>query len=113
MRNDKKRRLNSDGDKKNSKDNLKNDSWKKKMKKALKTSDGLAHVMSVLAEEDASNAGLIASLTTPSLPPATSNQPPRAPTSHPPQPQVASVHTKFNNLATKVQLQSILKNKSK
>lgn len=68
------------------------------MKKALKTSDGLAHVMSVLAEEESSNTALIASLTTPSLSPAPSNPPPQAPASQPPQSQVV------NNLVTKVQL---------
>ena len=38
--------------------------WKKKMKKALKTPHGLKSVMSVLAEEEKTNQGLISALNT-------------------------------------------------
>ena len=110
MRNDNKKRKSGGNGFKNDNDKSKgrsDGSWKKKMKKALKTADGLAHVMSILAAEETSNAALVASLSqAPALPPAPSATPPI-------NPQVASVNTKFNNLATKVQLQSILKSANK
>ena len=81
------------------------------MKKAMKTHDGLAHILAVLAEEESNNAALVASLLSTTLPPPASSPPPEAPTAPPP--HVASVNTAFNNLATKVKLHSILKNKSK
>ena len=63
----------------------------------------------VLWEEE-SNAGLVASLNQPDnapppLPPPPSNVPKPAPSN------VASVDTRFHNLATKVKLQLILKSK--
>lgn len=74
MRKNKKRKLASEhGNKNEQKRSEKNASWKRKMRKAMKTCDGLAHIKSVLSEEESSNAA---------------------------------------NLANKVQLQSILKNKS-
>ncbi len=98
----------SDGDRSNG-------SWKKKMKRAMKTPQGLKSIMSVLAEEEQSNQGFIASLaglntpTTPSsshgavtLPPAPAPNPPAAP-------QVSALQTLLP--ATSVKLASILKNK--
>ena len=115
MRADKKRRAASgdnDNDKSKKEKSKNGQSWKKKLKKALKTPEGLAHVMSVMAEEETSNAAVVASL-------ASTNQPPLppAPATNPPPPppatsdgNVGSVSTSFPNLATKVKLTSILKN---
>ena len=80
--------------------------WKKKMKKALKTPHGLKSVMSVLAEEEKTNQGLIAALqSSATLPPPPV---PIAPTP-PPQPaQASALQAAFPS--TSVKLQSILKN---
>lgn len=83
------------------------ESWKKKFKKSLKTPEGLAHIMSVMREEESTNAALTAGMTSPLPPPPTTATPPA-------QPAVASsVDAHFQNLATKVRLQSILKNPQK
>ena len=69
--------------------------------------------MSVMREEEASNHDLVASLAPiptptqyPALPPHTTTVPPM-------QPQVGSVNGSFQNLATKVCLQGILKTSPK
>ena len=90
------------GDKKSESGN-----WKKKFKKALNTPKGLAHIMSVMAEEEKSNQALIASLQAP-IP-----IPPAAPAVRIAQPAVASVVSVATSLpslpATKLKLASILK----
>ena len=62
-----KRKANDNDNDSNPKKGDKNTSWKKKMNKAIKTSDSLTHVhiMSILSEEEAANAALIASITQP------------------------------------------------
>ena len=57
----------------------KNDSWKRKFKKSLKTANGLAHVMAIMAEEENSNTALVASLNQAPLPPPPLNPPVAAP----------------------------------
>jgi hypothetical protein len=90
----------------NNTDKSQSGNWKKKMKKALKTPHGLKSVMSVLAEEEKSNQGLVAALKTANLPPPPA---PVAPT--PPQTaQASSLQVAFPS--TSVKLQSILKNKN-
>ncbi len=95
--------------------NNKNDggSWKKKFKKALKTPQGISHIMSVLQDEESNNTGIISALApTPApLPPA----PPAAPAAAPTAPAnasstVATIAATFPALSTKVKLNSILKN---
>ena len=89
-------------------------SWKKKFKKALKSSGGLAHIMSTLKEAETSNASLIAALQ-PSLPPAPAPAPPARPTA-PAAPAasaaglVGSLAQSFPALSTKVKINSIMKN---
>ena len=84
------------------------------MKKALKTPDGLAHVMSLLSEEETNNAALVAAVQQqPPLPPPPTNTPAAAPNPSVATANVATVNSKFQNLATKVKLQSILKNGKK
>ncbi len=77
------------------------------MKKLIRTPDGLAHVMSLLREEESSNVNFAAGLA-PALPPPPAAAPPTAPAA-----VGASVDAQFHNLATKVRLQSILKNPKK
>ena len=77
----------------------------------MKTPEGLAHIMSVIAEEDTNASAYVASLRSSllsahPLPPAPAEMPALAPTI-----QVGSVAANYNNLSTKVKLQSILKNK--
>lgn len=106
---------NSSGSKRSSPDSKKKQaSWKKKFKKALKTPSGMAHVMSVMADEDSTVAQYLSTINAqaplPPAPPANSSVPvlpTRAPTG-----QVNAVQAQFRNLATSVKLQSILKNKS-
>ena len=83
------------------------ETWKKKMKKALKTPQGLKTVMSIMAEEEKSNSGLIAALQTPppSKPTPTVQLPP-APAPAAPA-QAGSIQATFP--ATSIKLQSILK----
>jgi hypothetical protein len=83
--------------------------WKKKFKKALGTPKGLAHVMSVMAEEEASNKALIAAIQSiqPSLPPVPAAVPPA-------QPRVTVASTTASSVstlmpATAMRLASILK----
>ena len=81
--------------------------WKKKFKKALNTPKGLAHIMSVLAEEEKSNQALVAAFQVPAA------IPPVAPVVRIAQPTVASV-VSVANLAsslpsTSLKLASILK----
>jgi hypothetical protein len=90
--------------------------WKKKFKKALKTPEGLAHVMSVMAKEDSDGGNYVAalaSLQAKPLPPAPTVAPTAAPATAPnvsfAAAQVSSVNSSFPNLSTKVQLQSIIK----
>ena len=90
-----------------------NDNWKKKFKKSLKTPEGLAHVMSVMREEESANAALTATMA-----PVLSQSPAAAQQSTATQPAAtagvaASVDAHFQNLATKVKLQSILKSPKK
>ena len=99
----------SDGDKSNG-------SWKKKMKRAMKTPQGLKSIMSVLAEEEQNNQGFVASLAalnnTSAPPPAPAITLPPAPApTHiaPTPPQVSALSSLLP--ATSVKLHSILKNK--
>ena len=80
--------------------------WKRRLKKAIKTPNGLKAVMSVLADEEKSNQALVAALqsTINPLPPA----PPAAPVEQPP----ATCFSALALPATTLKLQSILKNKS-
>ena len=84
--------------------------WKKKMKKAMKTPEGLAHIMSIMAEEEEKSSAYVSSLRSSlqstSLPPVPAGAPPSAPPI-----QVGSVEATYSNLSTKVKLQSILKRK--
>jgi hypothetical protein len=102
-----------DSDKSPSKPNSNAGNWKKKMKRAMKTPNGLKSVMSLLADEEKANQGFIAALQSNALPPsppaespvppATSNQPTQARTS--------AVSVAFPS--TSVKLQTILKNSKK
>ena len=93
-----------------------NDSWKKKLKKAIKSRDGLSHVMSVLAEEESTNAALISGLRV-ELPPTAVAAPPPTPLVAPPTAPVvtsnnaviSALSTAFPALSTRVKLNSILK----
>ena len=51
-----------DGDKKKPRDHTSHTAWKKKLKKAVKTQHGLAHIMSVLAAEDKRNRSVLSTL---------------------------------------------------
>lgn len=110
MRKEKKRKSSDGRGSSPSSGGAKNESWKRKFKKSLKTANGLAHVMAVMAEEENSNTALVASLTQAPLPPPPLNPPAAAP-SNPDHPTIASVNSRFHSLATRVQLNSILKNK--
>ena len=73
------KRGNNDNDKSS---NNNSGNWKKKFKKAFKTPEGLAHIMSVMKEEEHDNSALIASLQynpTPALPPTPAEVPPANP----------------------------------
>ena len=98
---DKRRRGDGDDDTSSSGGN-----WKKKMKKAMKTPEGLAHVMSIMAEEEAKSTAYVASLRS-TLPPAATAPPSAAPSAA----QVESVAGNYSNMSTQVKLQSILKKK--
>jgi hypothetical protein len=83
------------------------------MKKAMKTPEGLAHIMSIMAEEEERSSAYVSSLrsslqSTP-LPPVPAGAPTAAPSAPPI--QVGSVEATYSNLSTKVKLQSILKRK--
>ena len=83
--------------------------WKKKMKKAMKTPHGLKSVMSVLAEEEKTNQGLIAALTSSVILPPPPVPPTPVPPSAPPiVAQASALQVAFPS--TSVKLQSILKN---
>jgi hypothetical protein len=84
--------------------------WKKKMKKALKTPHGLKSVMSVLAEEEKSNQGLVSALNSTSantLPPVPPTIAPPVPPTPPTQAQASALQAAFPG--TSVKLQNILK----
>ena len=92
--------------------------WKKKFKKAIKTPGGLSHVMSVLISEEQSNSSIVSAVqqTKPPqfLPPAPTTSIPSIQQGPAPNFQVQSaaiiqLAAAFPALATKVQLQSILK----
>jgi hypothetical protein len=104
----------SSGSKRSSPDGKKKQaSWKKKFKKALKTPSGMAHVMSVMSQEDSNVAEYLSTIKSqaplPPVPPANSPAPVPPATAQPG--QVNAVHAQFKNLATSVKLRSILKNK--
>jgi hypothetical protein len=87
------------------------DSWKKKLRKAIKTQKGLSHVMTVLAEEESANFALVSNVQA-QLTPAPATVPPPPPA--PPATNTAAVSalaTAFPALATKVKLTGLLKNK--
>ena len=110
MKNERKGTNTSGSNKRSSSDSKqKNASWKKKFKNALKTPHGMAHVMSVMQQEDSAVAEYLSTIQSAQapLPPAPSATAP-APT---PPGQVNAVNAQFRNLATSVKLQSILKNK--
>ena len=96
--------------KRNSDNNDKSQSgnWKKKMKKTLKTPHGLKSVMSVLAEEEKLNKGLIAALNaTTNLPSPPAPVTPPSFTTPPATGQASSLQAAFPS--TSVKLHSILK----
>ena len=78
--------------------------WKEKMKKALKTPQGLRSVMAIMAEEEQLNNGFVAALQ--STTPAPGTTPSTTPNPTPPV-QASAVHARFPT--TSVKLQSILK----
>ncbi len=83
------------------------------MKKAMKTPEGLARIMSIMAEEEERSSAYVSSLRS-SLQSAPLPPPPAtAPAASPAVPpiQVGSVEASYSNLSTKVKLQSILKRK--
>ena len=92
-----------------------NGTWKKKFKKALKTPNGLKTVMSLLAEEEKSNAALVAALNTANNVNGGVTPLPPAPQAHfypPPSSDNANVSgVSFRFPATQLKLNSILKNK--
>ena len=84
--------------------------WKKKMKRAMKTPQGLKSVMSLLAEEEESNKGLIAALSashTPVATPVPASAPASTPAAAPA--QVGALERVFP--ATSLKLNSIMKGK--
>lgn len=86
-------------------------SWKRKFKKALKTPQGISHIMSVLQDEESNNSGLISALQPAQLPPAPAGAPTPAPSVPPPAASsVAAIAAAFPALSTKVKLNGILKN---
>lgn len=93
-----------------------NESWRKKMKKALKTESGLSHVMSVLAEEESSNSAFVAGLgvklpAAPNVPTANASTV-NASSTQSPYAAVSAIAAAFPALSTKVKLNSILKKKN-
>jgi len=58
----KEQRNDNDTSSKRKGDTTSNDSWKKKMKKAIKTQNGLSHVMSAIAEEEVAHAAMVSSI---------------------------------------------------
>ena len=88
-------------------DNPANGTWKKKMKRALKTEQGLKAVMAILAEEETNNQALVAAFTgsaaTP-LPPAPAATPVPAPTQNETGGKIAALMP-----ATTLKLRSIMK----
>ena len=89
--------------------------WKRKFKKAMKTPNGLSHIMSVLLSEEQTNAHVSpvfqSSHSCQIQPNSTiSALPPRVPPGPPPQAATSSqLAAAFPALSTRVQLQSILK----
>ena len=93
-----------------------NAKWKKQLRKRMKTPKGLAAVMSFLAKEEESNAGLVAALTqaqasattataVTTLPPAPTNPAPVAPAAA----QIGALSQAYP--ATNTKVTSILKNR--
>ena len=80
--------------------------WKKKFNKALNTSKCLAHIMSVMAEEEKSNQALISALLSNQAP---ADVPPAAPATQTDQPTVSSVSLATTLPATRMKLAGILK----
>lgn len=105
----------SGGDKKRKSGNGDGGSWKKKFKKALKTPNGISHVMSVLRDAEVNSSGIISALqpaaTLPSAPaPAPTPAPAPAPrNSDSSSSSVAALAAAFPALSTKVQINDILK----
>ena len=107
-----------DKEKGGDKDSESGGNWKRKFKKAMKTPNGLSHIMSVLMSEEQNNA-IIASVLQSQQHLPQSPQPIVSPSSQPrsmipqvkpPQQAIRSqLAAAFPALATKVELQSILK----
>ena len=88
-------------------DNPANGTWKKKMKRALKTEQGLKAVMAILAEEETNNQALVAAFTGSAaapLPPAPAATPVPAPTQNETSGKIAALMP-----ATTLKLRSIMK----
>lgn len=87
--------------------------WKKKLRKAIKTQNGLSHVLAVLAEEESANVAFVSNvqvqLTPAPVPPPPLTVPPAAPGTN--AAAVSALATAFPALATKVKLNGILKKK--
>ena len=105
----KEQRSDNDTSNKRKRDNATNESWKKKMKKALKTQSGLSHVMSAIAEEEVAHAALVSSIGA-SLPPPPAATPPTVPPANASSAAaIGAIAAAFPALSTKVKLNSILK----
>ena len=106
-KNNSKKRKSDTGDSENEKGG-----WKKKFKKAMKTQNGLSHIMSVLMEEEQSNATIASALAPPlaPVPPPPAVPPPVTPVAQLiPSAAISQLSAAFPALATKVKLQNILK----
>ena len=78
----------------------------------MKTQNGLSHIMSVLMEEEQSNATIVSALAPPlaPAPPPPAVPPPVKPVAQPiPSAAISQLSAAFPALATKVKLQNILK----
>jgi len=105
------RKRKSDQDNKKNGDRDRSGNWKKKLKKAIKTPNGLKMVMATLAKEEESNASLVAALGAqlnngdvrfaipPNLPPSVAPLPPSS----------SQIGLAAALPATTIRLQSILK----
>lgn len=89
------------------------ETWKKKMKKALKTPQGLKTVMAIMAEEEKTNHGFVAALQSTAPAPAPTPAPTNVPTAPPSQPAQASASAlQVRFPSTSVKLQSVLNTKT-
>ena len=97
----------------NDKNNGNNGNWKKKLKKAIKTPKGLAHVMSVIAAEEQNNTAFISALKTiqSSLPPAPAATQPIQPIATVASTTATPAVSSSTVPATAIKLASILKKK--